>query len=353
MAGGGKLFGLAATALKSNFTSLQKPYKLNFCMTYLCQSRCMICSIWQMKPQGELTIDEIRSFTKKNNSFRWVNLTGGEPFLRSDIVEVARAFVENCKDLYVVTTPTNSLCDLKMVERKIRDILELGVPRYIMTVSLDGHRELHDKLRGIPGNFDKAMENYKMMLGIKKDYPNFDAVFGYTMSRLNLGQFEQTFQSVKKFFPDIEYTDFHINLAQTSSMYYKNGAQSVSPIGEEASMEISQMYSKRKRLLDPMHLIEDAFMRKLITFAKSGKPPMKSRGLDASLYLDSWGNVYPSIMWDKKIGNIRDVDYDLANLWHTPIAEEVRKEIMDGKEPVEWTACEAHQSLVGNLVQML
>ncbi len=34
---------------------------------------------------------------------------------------------------------------------------------------------------------------------------------------------------------------------------------------------------------------------------------MKSRSLEASLFIDSFGNVYPSIMWDKKIGNIKEV----------------------------------------------
>ena len=48
------------------------------------------CSIWKQKPGKELTFDEITEFAKKNNYFRWIGLTGGEPFLRSDIVEIVR-----------------------------------------------------------------------------------------------------------------------------------------------------------------------------------------------------------------------------------------------------------------------
>ena len=79
----------------SNFRRLKKPYKLNFAITMWCQSRCLTCNIWQIKPKDELTLDEIREFAKKNTSFRWVGLTGGEPFLRSDIVDIAKAFKES------------------------------------------------------------------------------------------------------------------------------------------------------------------------------------------------------------------------------------------------------------------
>ena len=109
-----KLLGLGMTALKSNFANLEKPYKLTFAITYRCQSRCLTCNIWQMKPTNELGLDEIRKFAMAN-SFKWIEITGGEPFLRSDIVEVVKAFLEGSKDLYIVTIPTNSLTshDLK------------------------------------------------------------------------------------------------------------------------------------------------------------------------------------------------------------------------------------------------
>ncbi len=350
---GGSIAGLALTALKSNFTSLERPYKLNFSVTYNCQSRCLTCNIWEIRPKDELTLEEIRKFTEKNNYFKWITITGGEPFLRSDMADIAKAFIENCKDLYIITIPTNSLCNIDMVKRKVIEVLDTGVPRLVITVSLDGYRELHDKIRGIPGNFDKAMENYRMLQEIKRDHPNLDMVFGYTISKFNSGQFEKTFNSVKEVFPNVTYNDFHINLAQTSETYYKNANLSISPIGNGTSEELSEIYSKRMRMYDPMHLVENAFLKKLIEFAKEGKTPVKCRSLDASLFLDGWGNVYPSIMWNRKIGNIREVDYDLSKLWHNSEAEGVRKAIKNGSEPNEWTSCEAYQSLTGNILKIL
>ncbi|MDE1824747.1 MAG: radical SAM protein, partial [Candidatus Micrarchaeota archaeon] len=97
------MISIVGTILKSNFTRLGRPYKLNFSITYWCQSRCTHCSIWQIRPKGELTLDEIRNFARQNNYFKWVELTGGEPFLRQDIVEIARTFRDECKGLYLLT----------------------------------------------------------------------------------------------------------------------------------------------------------------------------------------------------------------------------------------------------------
>ena len=95
-------------------------------------------------------------------------------------------------------------------------------------------------------------------------------------------------------------------------------------------------------------ILETAFTRKLIDFIRTGKSPMRSRSLDASLFLDSYGNVFPSIIWNRKVGSLRDCDYDLLKIWHNKEAHDIRKLIKEGKEPDAWTACEAYQALAGN-----
>ncbi len=348
-----RLMSLANTAMKSNFTKLDRPYKLNFCITYLCQSRCLTCNIWQIKPKGELTIEEIREFAKNNAYFKWIELTGGEPFLRSDIVEIAKAFKENSKGLYILTMPTNSLCNQDMVEKKLREILSLNIPRVAITVSLDGYRELHDKIRGIPGNYDRAISMFKRLKELKKEYSNLYFVFGYTLSKFNKGEFKKTYEGVKADIPDIRYNDFHINLAQVSSNYYGNPNDDIKANNPEIVGELESVLKNREFEFGVIPMIETAFTRKLVEYAKTGYSPMKSRSLEASLFMDSYGNVYPSIMWDRKIGNVRDVSYDLSQLWNNGEAKNIRAEIAQGKEPNQWTSCEAYQILTGNVLSLL
>ncbi len=347
-----RLAGIALTALKSNFTRLGRPYKLNFAITYSCQSKCITCNIWKIRPTGELTLDEIREFARRNNYFKWIGLTGGEPFLRSDIVEIVRAFKENCRDLYILTMPTNSLCNPAVVESRMRQILKLGIPRIVITMSLDGYRELHDKIRGVPGNFDRAMNVYRMFMELRKEHPELSAVFGYTLSKFNKGQFEQTYSEVKKIFPEVTYNDFHINLAQTSENYYANSGDDIRA-GSDVAAELRRISGGRRATLDPMYLVENSFLKNLAKFSETGKSPMRCRSLDASVFVDGWGDVYPSIMWNRKIGNIRDASYDLSALLGNEEAANVRKEIEAGREPNQWTSCESYQILLGSIKDIL
>ena len=348
----GKLMGLAATAVKSNFVLLDRPYKLNFCITYRCQSRCATCNIWQLQPKGELQLSEIQEFAKKNDYFKWIELTGGEPFLRSDIVEVARAFKDNSKSLYILTMPTNSLCNQEMVERKLREILSLGIPRVAITVSLDGYRELHDSIRGIPGNYDRAISMFKLLKSMSKEFDNLFFVFGYTLSKFNKGSFAKTFEEVKKEIPDIRYNDFHINLAQVSSNYYGNSNDDIKVNNPEVVGELESILKGREFELGVIPMIETAFTRKLVEYARTGTAPMKSRSLEASMFMDSYGNVYPSIMWDRKVGNVREVSYDLMALWNNKAAQSIRADLHEGREPKQWTSCEAYQTLTGNIMRI-
>ncbi len=344
-----KMISLGLTALKSNFTELKHPYKLTFSISYWCQSRCITCNIWQIKPHGELELKEIQEFARKNNFFKWVEITGGEPFMRNDIVEIVKAFSDNCKDLFVLTMPTNSLCNHDMVINKLKQILDLGIPKVSITLSLDGYREMHDKIRGVPGNFDKVMDMAKRLYELKKEYKSLFFVFGYTMSKFNQGMLEKTYESVKAEVPWVTYNNFHVNVGQISDSYYKNGEMDIRAEKTEMAKEIDFLIKKRRFEFGAIPVIENVFLKNLVKYVNTEKSPMKSRSLDASLFMDSYGNVYPSIMWGRKIGNIRDVEYSLDKMWHDVNAEEVRKIVREGKEPTCWTACEAYQSIVGDV----
>lgn len=348
-----RLVGLGLTALKSNFTQLSRPYKLTFSITYGCQSRCMTCNIWQIKPKGELQLGEVQEFAKRNPYFRWIEITGGEPFLRSDIVGIVKAFKDYSKGLYIVTISTNSLSNHDMLINRITQILDTGIPRLSITLSLDGYRELHDKVRGVPGNFDKVMDMYGRLKELRKKYPGLFVVFGYTMSKLNQGMFEKTYEAVRQLYPEVTYNNFHLNVAQVSDSYYQNGELDIRPERDALAREVESVVRKRRFEAGAIPIIESAFLKKLVDYIKTGNTPVKSRSLDASLFMDSYGNVYPSIMWGRVIGNVRSSDFDLMPIWKNAEAEEVRRLIREGKEPDSWTACEAYQSLVGSIGSLL
>jgi MoaA/NifB/PqqE/SkfB family radical SAM enzyme len=343
-----KMARLVGTILKSNFARLSRPYKLNFSVTYWCQSRCSHCSIWMIKPKGELTLDEIKELAKQNTYFQWVELTGGEPFLRNDIVEIAKAFKESSKNLYLLTMPTNSLCNYDMEIRKIEEIAQLGIPNVVITVSLDGYRELEDKIRGVPGNYDKAIRMYKGISELSKRYTNLIPTFGFTIINANAGQFERTVNEVMKEVQGISYTNFHVNIGQVSDNYYNNKNSPIAAPAELAMKDVSFLLTKMRSTGETgiarraKRYLEIKYMEGVLEFLRTKRSPVPNRDGELSIFMDSYGNVFPSIMTSRKLGNIRQDGYRLTDM--------LAKADLGRQKEYYYTPCESYQSVLGSLL---
>ena len=85
--------------LKNVYFSKKEPISLIHFLTNRCNARCSFCFIDFEDPntfKGELNIEEIEKLTKTlGNSLLNVNFTGGEPFARHDITEIAKLYIKN------------------------------------------------------------------------------------------------------------------------------------------------------------------------------------------------------------------------------------------------------------------
>ena len=101
----------------------------------------------------------------------------------------------------------------------------------------------------------------------------------------------------------------------------------------------------------PVAFLERAYLKRVRQYLETGETPMRCHALRASCFIDSWGNVFPCTIYDKKVGNLRDAGYDLARIWNTPEAEALQREIWESQCPNCWTPCEAYQSILGNALR--
>ncbi|MCK5252009.1 MAG: radical SAM protein, partial [Thermoplasmata archaeon] len=123
------------------------PKFLIYQTTVRCNSKCRMCNIWQMEPGDELTLQEFDRLLMDPfmKGIRWVNLTGGEPFLRKDLPEMIDILAKRCPKLEIIAIPTNGFLPdriEKAVERSI-DLLEDTDVLLSVTVSIDGVGEQH------------------------------------------------------------------------------------------------------------------------------------------------------------------------------------------------------------------
>jgi radical SAM protein with 4Fe4S-binding SPASM domain len=119
---------------------------------------------------------------------------------------------------------------------------------------------------------------------------------------------------------------------------------------EKLAAAIEEYAHLRGRPHSPVGYLEHAYLSKVRRYLETGRTPMRCHALSASCFVDSWGNVFPCTIYDRKVGSLREVDYDLARLWNTPEADQLEREIFDYHCPQCWTPCEAYQSIMGNFV---
>lgn len=335
---------MGAALVRSTLTRPTAPLKLNFCLTYWCQYRCKTCNIWQRKPTDELTTTEVLTFIRENPDVTWVDLTGGEIFLRQDIDEIFEAVVTRWKRLALLHFPTNGFLTDRIVA-SVEKIAGRGPSQIIVTVSLDGDEQTNDEIRGIKGGFRRQVETFNALRRI----PGVETVFGVTLSAFNVGRFAQTFEAVARECPGLRIHDVHLNVAQVSNHYYGNSSSGdVRPQSSEAREELRMYRGLRGRPRSASQFLESRYLGHLDEFLQTGLTPMPCHALRASCFIDPWGVVYPCITYTRPIGRLRETGMRLDPIWNAFETQQIQQEIWQGQCPQCWTACEAYQSILGN-----
>ena len=343
---------LAFRIIQSNLSELHYPYRLLYSVTDRCQSRCIMCNIWQKPPADELSTAEIEKFFARNNRFSWINLTGGEIFLRNDIVDIFHSIARHCSSLYLLNFATNGLLTKDIVSG-IREILERTcIPKLMVTVSLDGPPEMHDHIRGVPGSWNRAVETFQQLKNMRSN--RFSVYFGYTLQEANLHLFQQTVSAVKHKMEESSYDDFHVNIAQVSGHYYGNTDFQGTAVPLESVRLLAKFSAARtKKVFDPVMALERTYQRLAEVYLTSGKTPLPCQAAAASFFLDASGTVYPCTGFSAPIGSLRDNDFDLQRIWNSPERRKVRKDVCEGACPHCWTPCEAYQTILARLPELL
>jgi radical SAM protein with 4Fe4S-binding SPASM domain len=345
-----KYFNFLKKIALANFNIFDNPFKLNFAITYWCNLRCKVCSIWKVKPKNELTLEEIETFTKKNNFFSWISLTGGEPFIRRDIVDIAKSFLENSKDLYLINIPTNGFLVDRIIKKTV-EILELNVPKLIITVSLDGPKYIHDKTRGIESSWDRAVQTFKLLREISEKNKRLEAFVAFTLTPFTVGCFEDLYENVKKITPVLP-SDFHVNIFHYSEHYYFNTGLRLGNYQkylDNLLLEINKIIKmKGNSFKSLIKYVEEKYLKLARDFIKTNKTPLKCKAIDASIFMDCWGNVFPCTIWNVKLGNIKDFNFELRKILSTEKSRKIKEKIKRKMCPNCWTPCEANQMIMYN-----
>jgi len=146
------------------------PETISLFLTYKCNLKCAMCGQWGVNGafrefgreivRQQLSLAEIGDLIADVRRYNPnITLFGGEPMLYPDwlkVVQIAKSAGLRCN---IVTNGTH-------IRKWASEIVESGLDEIIF--SLDGPEEIHDKIRGVPGTYQRALEGFRQLKEIKK-----------------------------------------------------------------------------------------------------------------------------------------------------------------------------------------
>lgn len=334
-----------------------QPYKLNFAVTSACNSHCRTCLVWQKYQNDpstintDLKLEEItKIFKSLPENFVWLSLSGGEPFLRPDLVEICQSAINNIPSLCLISIPSNGLLtDLIVAKTKL--ILKSKLSNLFLNFSIDGPETIHNQIRGIPDAFKKTWSTYEKILALSRKNHRLAVNLEITISKYNLYCLEDFVRNLVNNGHKITATIAH------TGYLYKN---------EEISKDFIQLNNhceKLKRVINfikhslsitsVIDLVERIYLSKILEYyQRPHQQPLACIALKDSLAIDQKGNIIPCFMWGKVLGKISAFNYDLSSFqkkcWPEIVSS--RELIRNEKCPNCWTPCEAYQSIINSFL---
>lgn len=317
------------------------PISMTISVTNQCNSKCKTCNIWKLYGDDqrlrdkELSLQEIENiFENIKGSVIWFTISGGEPYLRSDLIGICK-LIQEYSSPKILIIPTNGLLP-HSIHSKTKEILEFSQKTsVIVNLSLDGVGNIHDDIRGVPKNFEKAMETYRHLRMLKKEYSNLEIGVHSVVSKFNLNRLLDVYDYVKdKLNPDsyiCEIAENRSELFNTKDDIIPDVPSYESTI-EELRQRVKKDYLDKSGIPSLIQAFRLEYYNLAVEELKQKRQVIPCYAGFASCQISAYGDVWPCcvLAYDASFGNLREVDYDFKTVWLSERATKVRKMIKAG-----------------------
>ncbi len=180
------------------------PMNYTLSLLYTCNSRCKTCFVYNKKADN-LKLSEYEKILKKiGHSPYWITLSGGEPFLRKDIVDICKIIYKYSKPK-IINIPTNGI----LVDAIVKNVSEIAQfcskTQIIINLSIDAVGEQHDKIRQVPGNYKKIMTVFHKLKELS--FKNVSVGIHTVISKFNVHDFSKIATDLMSLKPDSYITE--------------------------------------------------------------------------------------------------------------------------------------------------
>jgi radical SAM protein with 4Fe4S-binding SPASM domain len=287
--------------------NIPQPTDMCIITTYRCPMRCKMCNIWEHPTlkNEEITPEEI----KRLPSVKFINLTGGEPFVREDLDKI----VEVC----FTKSPRVVISTSGWYEEKVIALAK-QFPGIGIRISIEGLAEKNDELRGRSGGFDKGLRILKKLkeMGLK------DIGFGCTVSNNNSADMLALYELSHSLGMEFATAAFH-------NSYYFHKYDNVITNKDEVCSNFEKLINLQLKENSPKSWFRAFFNMGLINYIEGNRRMLPCEAGMVNFFVEPNGDVYPcngleEKYWMEKMGNIRETP-DFQEIWAGEQAQKVRE----------------------------
>lgn len=314
-------------------------------VTKNCNARCGHCLLGShVRHTGELTLDEMEKVSANMGDMIFFTPTGGEPFLRKDLAEIVKIFYKNNHVLNCGIPSNGSLTarNVELTEDMLKSCPNMDLH---IDISIDGIGDDHDKFRGYPGLFDRAIRTYHELRLLEKHYHNFSTCIQVSVSGYNHAMLKDIYRYLKD----------KVGVNTVFTLLIRGGpkdpgAEHSAPIDPAAADFDIANYESFHNMLEADNFnreltgyyklpFGDFINAKRIIRPKLIAKTVRTRQYQIPCYAGSLGGAMFAngdvlaceLHEDMVLGNVRDYDYDFRKIWYGPKGEAARKWIRDEK----------------------
>lgn len=278
--------------------------------TYRCNCKCVMCNIWQ---SPTMLAEEFKpEILEKLPELDFANITGGEPFLREDIGEIARILKTKARRIVI---STNGYFTEKIINL-VKEVGDIGI-----RISIEGLPAANDELRGIKDGFDHGLRTLLELqkMGLK------DIGFGITVSDRNARDMLELYQMAKAM--KVEFAT-----AAVHNSYYFHKADNVIRDKEAVIACFQELIRELLKSNKPKNWFRAYFNHGLINYIR-GKPRLLSCCAgEGMFFLDPFGEIRPCNGLDEaspenSMGNLNDQSF--KEIWESSRASRVKEKVRD------------------------
>jgi MoaA/NifB/PqqE/SkfB family radical SAM enzyme len=290
-----------------------------------CNARCRMCEIWQLKEKGSLAADDYKLLP---GSLERVNITGGEPTMRSDLAAIVRNVHTAANGPQIVVTTNGYLTGRILGLLDDTDDLR---PRIGLGISLDGIGATHDRIRGTRNAFAKVMRTIDAL----RSRGTRNIRISFTISNENVDELPAVYELSRS-----RGIEFCMQLVHNSALYYHTDRNK--PVdSSRLRASIARINHRELAKLRPKPWFRAYFNHGIVEHNDFGKRLVPCDALEDFFYLSPHGDVHPCLFISDCVGNIKERAFE--SIWRSAHRAATRTKIAACEDC--WLMCSARTGL--------